>query len=84
MNNFYLIVLGLTIIAFILNLPFGYLRSHHKKMTFMWLLYINAPVPVVVALRLLVGVSYKYIPILLAGVVLGQLIGGKFNKARVS
>ncbi len=79
-----LLILSVTIAAFILNLPFGYLRSTRKKLSFMWLFYIHAPIPFIFVLRTIGGISYKFIPVILCGAVMGQLLGGRINKDRVS
>ncbi len=70
----------LTIVALILNLPFGYLRVKAKKFSIKWFLYIHLPIPLIFLLRTSAGFSAKVIPIIAAGAVLGQLLGGKLNK----
>lgn len=72
----------LILIALILNLPFGYLRSTVKKFSLSWFLYIHIPIPVVILMRLWLGFSYKAIPLILIGSMAGQLLGGYFNKGR--
>ncbi|HBR16691.1 MAG: hypothetical protein A3G39_09460 [Deltaproteobacteria bacterium RIFCSPLOWO2_12_FULL_43_16] len=72
----------LILIALILNLPFGYLRSTVRKFSLSWFLYIHIPIPVVILMRLWLGFSYKAIPLILIGSMTGQLLGGYFNKGR--
>ncbi len=74
----------LTIAALVLNLPFGYLRAGSKKLSFKWFLYIHIPIPFLFLLRTYAGVTYKYIPVLAIGAILGQFIGGRLNPNRVS
>lgn len=75
----------LTLAALVLNLPFGYLRVKVKKFSVMWFLYIHLPIPFIFVLRTMAGFGYKFIPILVVGAVLGQLLGGRLNaSARVS
>lgn len=75
----------LTAAAFILNLPFGYFRANTKKFSLMWFLYIHLPIPLIFILRTSAGFSIKVIPVIVAGAVLGQIIGGRLNKkARAS
>lgn len=74
----------LTIAALVLNLPFGYLRVKTKKFSVMWFLYIHLPIPFLFVLRTLAGFGIQFIPIIAAGAILGQLLGGKLNSARVS
>ncbi len=74
----------LTLAALVLNLPFGYLRAGSKKLSFKWFLYIHIPIPFLFLLRTYAGVTYKYIPVLAIGAILGQFIGGRLNPNRVS
>lgn len=78
-----MMLLSITVFALVLNLPFGYLRSRSKKFSFQWLLYIHLPVPIVFILRSLAGLDYKAIPVILAGAVAGQFLGGLFNTHRI-
>jgi predicted cation transporter len=79
-----MILLGITVIALILNLPFGYLRSKSRKFSLKWLFYIHVPVPFVFLLRSFAGLDYRVIPVILTGAVLGQLLGGLMNQERIS
>jgi len=74
----------LTIAALVLNLPFGYLRAGSKKLSFKWFLYIHIPIPFLFLLRTYAGVTYKYIPVMAIGAILGQFIGGRLNPNRMS
>jgi len=73
----------ITFAAFVLNLPFGYLRGPTKKLSFMWFLYIHLPIPAIFFLRTMAGFSYKVIPIIIVGAVLGQLIGSRLYFMRM-
>jgi hypothetical protein len=83
MEKAIMILLAITVIALILNLPFGYLRSKSRKFSFKWLFYIHIPVPFVFVLRNFAGLEYKAIPVILIGAVAGQLLGGLMNPARI-
>ncbi|WP_299579451.1 hypothetical protein [uncultured Sunxiuqinia sp.] len=63
--------------VFILNIPFGYLRSKHKKFSLMWWLYIHIPVPFVILLRIYsdIGFAFYTYPILVGAFFAGQLTG---------
>lgn len=74
-------ILGLILITtatFALNLPFGYYRGGTAKFSFMWFLYIHAPIPAIFVLRTLAGFSIKYVPIFIVGAILGQVIGRRY------
>jgi len=78
------LVLMMTVAALILNLPFGYLRGGTKKLSFKWFLYIHLPIPAIYFLRTAAGLGYRYIPFILAGAVLGQLIGSRLYNIKPS
>jgi hypothetical protein len=80
----YLTLLGLTIVAFVINLPLGYLRQNYEKFSFAWYFYIHISIPVIIYLRVKAGYSWKFIPLTLGGAVAGQLLGGIIHKKRRS
>ncbi len=79
-----MLLAALIIAAFILNLPFGYFRVKTRKFSIQWFLYIHLPIPFIFILRTLAGFGIKIVPLMIAGAVVGQVIGGRLNKARVS
>ncbi|WP_200873643.1 hypothetical protein [Candidatus Magnetobacterium casense] len=79
-NNVWPIAL-LFVFAMVLNLPFGYLRAGQPKRSLKWFLYIHLPIPFVIAMRYVMHLNIRYLPISLAASVLGQLIGGKIRGA---
>ncbi|MFQ5480905.1 MAG: hypothetical protein ACE5DW_06475 [Thermodesulfobacteriota bacterium] len=84
MNNQYTIslLILLTLFAFVINLPFGYLRGKSKKFSFQWFLYIHLPIPFVIVFRLIAGFSMKIVPIILAASILGQIVGARLDRFR--
>ncbi len=75
-----LVLLMLVAAALALNLPFGYLRSRTKKLSIMWFLYIHLPIPFIFVLRTLAGFGVKFVPIIAAGAIIGQLLGGRLGR----
>ena len=71
------IVLGISAMALVLNLIFGYFRGKQKKFSFKWFLYIHLPIPLVVFARLYSHLDYRYIPIFLFVSIVGQVIGAR-------
>lgn len=67
----------ITLIAVLINIPFGYIRSRAKRYSLRWFLSIHIPVPLIVIFRLLFHVDYKFIPLFIVASILGQMIGGK-------
>jgi hypothetical protein len=67
--------------TFLVNLPFGYWRGGARRFTPRWFAAVHAPVPVVIVMRLALGVRWQLmnLPVLLAAYFLGQLAG---NRAR--
>lgn len=70
------LVLLLCLLAFIINLPFGFYRAGVRKFSWRWLLAVHLPVPLIIAARLTSGIGWGYIPVLIVFAVLGQLLGG--------
>ena len=79
---FYDRVLLLIAVAFVMNLPLGYLRQGVRKFSFKWFLYIHLSIPFIILLRLTLGISYWYIPFSLGSAVAGQLVGGRMSKPK--
>ena len=77
-----MLIFGLTLFSLLLNIPFGYLRSKSKKFSIQWILYIHLPVPFIIYLRSMAGVSYYFIPLMIAAAIFGQFAGGRLPVAR--
>ena len=73
------VVIGISALAFVLNLFFGYFRGKQRKFSFKWFLYIHLPIPLVVFARLYTHLDYRYIPIFLFVSVVGQIIGARLE-----
>ncbi len=73
----------LLLLTLLINIPFGYLRSPHKKFSFLWFLYIHLPVPAVIGLRMIFNVELTLVllPFELGVYLLGQFIGKKIYSA---
>ena len=70
----------LMLIVFLLNLPFGYLRSKSARFSRQWMMAVHIPVPFVFLLRILSGLNWTAIPLLVLSDVAGQIAGGKLRK----
>ncbi|MEE9613908.1 MAG: hypothetical protein V3W31_03010 [Thermodesulfobacteriota bacterium] len=82
MESTVMILAAITAAALLLNMPFGYMRASAKKFSVMWFLYIHIPIPFIFALRSISGFTYKAIPVIAVGAVLGQFIGGRMNHGK--
>lgn len=69
-------------IVFALNLPFGYWRAGSRRFSLAWLAAIHAPVPAVVALRLVSGLGWHWVtyPVLIGAFAAGQFSGGRLRR----
>lgn len=81
MNSSVLLV-GLITATIVLNIPLGYLRQGVEKFSFAWYFYVHISIPLVIYLRIKSGYSWKFIPLTLAGAVIGQIIGGRIRRKR--
>lgn len=77
-----ILIFGLLIVAFAISVPCGYIRQNYPKYSFMWFLLIHLPIPVIVLLRLKLGLSWHLIPLTLGGSVAGQIVGGILSRRR--
>lgn len=84
MDKLQLLLIAVTILTLIINLPFGYFRGNAKKFSAKWFLYIHLPIPAIFVIRTLAGLGYKAVPVIIAGAVIGQIIGGRLHTARQS
>jgi hypothetical protein len=69
-------------ITLILNIPFGYWRTHVRKFSPYWFMAVHLPIPFVVIMRLYFGLGFKVITylVILPAYFLGQFIGSKLYK----
>ena len=74
------------VITFVINLPFGYWRGGVRKFSPAWFVAIHAPVPVVIALRFILGLPFRWgaLPFFVAAYFGGQYVGNRLRLARVS
>jgi hypothetical protein len=79
-----LILIGLILTATVINIPLGYVRQGVEKFSFAWYFYIHISIPLIIYLRVKSGYSWKFIPLTIAGAIIGQLIGGWSRKRRDS
>jgi hypothetical protein len=72
----------ISIVVFVLNIPFGYWRANVRKFSLQWVLAIHLPVPVIIALRIFSGLGFAwftYVFMVLA-FFSGQKFGGTLLK----
>lgn len=62
------------------NLPLGFLREASRKFSLRWFVLVHLSIPFIITLRLLLGFSWKVIPLTLFCAVAGQLIGGRIRR----
>jgi hypothetical protein len=70
----------LMLIVFLINIPFGYMRSNAAKFSRKWMMAVHIPVPFVFLLRIFSGFNWTVIPLLVLSDVAGQIAGGKLRK----
>jgi hypothetical protein len=76
------LIIGLVFMAFIINIPCGYIRQNYKKYSFMWFLLIHIPIPLIVLVRIGAGIDWRVIPLTLCGSVAGQVLGSAASRRR--
>lgn len=72
-------ILAMCLAAAFINLPFGVYRQGVRRFSWRWFLAIHLPIPLVLALRLTLGLSWQIVPLLFAFAIMGQFAGGKLR-----
>lgn len=67
----------LLIVALLSNIPLGYLRQGVPRYSWRWFLYIHLSIPLIIALRLLLGLDWRMIPFSIGSAVVGQVLGAR-------
>jgi hypothetical protein len=64
-----------------MNLPLGYLRAGVKKFSVRWFIAVHAAIPLVVLLRIVMGVGWQLatFPLFAGAYVLGHFLGGEYR-----
>ncbi len=73
-------LLFVVVLTLLLNVPFGWLREGVRKFSPMWFLYVHFPIPFIIALRIGLGISWKFAPLLILTAILGQFIGARLRR----
>lgn len=69
-------------IAFLVNLPLGYLRESSRRYSLRWFVYIHLSIPFILTVRLTYGFDWRAIPFTILCAVAGQVLGGRIRRRR--
>ena len=71
------VLIFVTIVVYLLNIPFGYWRANVRRFSAQWFMAIHIPVPFIIAIRLIsdIGFSWYTYVFLVGGFFLGQQSG---------
>ncbi|PLX66102.1 MAG: hypothetical protein C0603_11850 [Denitrovibrio sp.] len=72
-------VFAICLVAFILNLPFGWLRTYTRKFSIAWAVCIHAPIPIVAFIRIYTHTDWIYIPLFFIFSIAGQIVGSRLK-----
>ncbi len=70
--------------AFLGNIPCGSRRAFAAKFSPAWFFWIHASIPVIILMRIVLGVSPWFIPAAVASAVAGQIVGVRRARRRAS
>lgn len=76
MPHYLLPAAGLTVFSFVCNLPLGRWRASVRKFSAKWFLAVHLSIPLIIFLRIKLGLSAWDIPLNLTAAVAGQMVGG--------
>jgi len=68
-----------SVLTFLLNIPFGYWRTNVPKFSIQWYFAIHLPVPAIILMRIFSGIGFHWSTyvVLVASFFLGQFLGGR-------
>lgn len=71
--------------TFMLNIPFGWWRASVSKFSPTWFIAVHAAVPVIVALRFVLGMPFRWVtlPLFVACYFGGQFFGARLRQRRL-
>lgn len=76
-----LTAVSITITATVVtNLPLGFWRAGLKKFSWQWFLALHLSIPLIVLIRIKLGVSLWYVPLVIAAAIGGQFLGSAIRK----
>ena len=80
------LLLLISVLVFLINVPFGYWRASVPARSRQWFLAIHLPVPLVIALRVFSGLGFQpaSFPLVVGAFFLGQYVGGKLPRLFVT
>jgi len=69
------------VVIFCINIPFGVWRAQLQKLTLRWFLAIHIPVVLIIGLRLLLDIPFRWanVPLFVVAFFLGQSLGVKLH-----
>jgi hypothetical protein len=75
------LLLAVTLLVFIVNIPFGYWRARVPRFSAQWILAVHIPVPIVIFCRYFFGIGWHLVtfPLFIGAFFAGQFAGGKFQ-----
>ena len=69
-----------TVLTFLLNMPFGYWRASVKKFHWQWFLAVHIPIPFIIFMRFQFGLGFQFYtyPFLVGAFFFGQFVGARY------
>ncbi|MCB9748124.1 MAG: ferrochelatase [Candidatus Omnitrophica bacterium] len=71
-------------IAFLINIPCGYIREKYPKFSFKWFFWIHASIPLLIYIRVTEHLNPWIIPFSILTAITGQIIGSRWKQKRMS
>ena len=70
--------------TFVVNVPFGYWRAGARKFSPGWFVAVHAAVPMIIALRLALGIPFRWqvFPLFVVAYFGGQFVGSRWRLRR--
>jgi hypothetical protein len=73
---------NLLTLAFLSNIPLGYLRESSRRYSLRWFVYIHLSIPFLLTVRIYYDFGWQAVPFTIGCAVLGQIAGGRIRRRR--
>lgn len=76
-------IIGVSILAFLINIPLGRWRTRYRKLSIPWWLIVHASIPVIITVRIWLDTPRIFIPMFIAVAILGQFAGARSVRRKI-
>lgn len=76
--------LSIALAAFLVNIPFGFIREGAQKFSLKWFFWIHASIPLLIYMRITLHTSKWFIVPAIIVAIMGQIVGSRYRRKRMT